>query len=95
MSPVRVVSLRSFDPALDSERLRSWLCQPHVARWWGDPNQQLQNSLQRSAETHAIIVADGAPVGYLCWQKPPQDELEAADLCIFCFAPSAARAHSL
>ena len=40
----------------------------------------LENSLQCSPENHAVIVADGTPVGYLCWQTPPQHELEAAGL---------------
>jgi len=32
------------------------------------------------AATHAIIEADGQPVGYLCWQAPSRAELAAADL---------------
>jgi aminoglycoside 6'-N-acetyltransferase len=40
----------------------------------------LENLLRYSSETHAVIVADGVPVGYLCWQRPSQDELEAAGL---------------
>ena len=78
--PIHEVRLGNFDPKLDSQRLRDWLRRAHVARWWGDPQQQLENLLRCSRETQAVIVADGAPVGYLCWQRPPQDELEAAGL---------------
>jgi aminoglycoside 6'-N-acetyltransferase len=35
---------------------------------------------QRSKATHTLITADGRPVGYLCWQRPPRDELEEAGL---------------
>ncbi len=78
--PIHEVRLETFDPELDSQRLRDWLRRPHVARWWGDHQQQFENPLWCSRETHAVIVADGVPVGYLCWQRPPQDELEAAGL---------------
>jgi aminoglycoside 6'-N-acetyltransferase len=40
----------------------------------------LEHSLGRPPETSAVIVADGAAVGYLCWQTPTRDELEAAGL---------------
>ncbi len=74
------VQLETFDPELHSRRLRDWLRRPHVARWWGDSEQKFENLLRHSRETHAVIVADGEPVGYLCWEKPSQDELEAAGL---------------
>jgi aminoglycoside 6'-N-acetyltransferase len=38
------------------------------------------HATQSAPETHALIVADGVPVGYLCWQKPTRQEVEAADL---------------
>ncbi len=78
--PIHEVRLETFDPELDSQRLRDWLRRPHVARWWGDPRQHLASLPRCSRENQAVIVADGAPVGYLCWQKPSQDELEAAGL---------------
>jgi len=31
-------------------------------------------------DTHALITADGRPVGYMCWQRPSREELEAAEL---------------
>lgn len=78
--PIREIRLETFDPDLHSHRLRDWLGRPHVARWWGDPQLALESSLRCSPEACAVIVADGAPVGYLSWQTPPQDELEAAGL---------------
>jgi aminoglycoside 6'-N-acetyltransferase len=78
--PIREVRLETFDPELHSQRLRDWLHRPHVARWWGDPQLALENSLRCSPESQAVIVADGAPVGYLCWQTPPQSELATAGL---------------
>lgn len=74
------ITLRPFDPELDSERLRDWLCRPHVARWWGNPDQELRQALQRSVDSHAVIVADGTPVGYVGWQIPTQEELAEAGL---------------
>lgn len=80
MTPIPEVYLEIFAPELHSERLDAWLHQPHVARWWGNPEQQLKKILQHPPGTHAIIVTDGTPVGYLCWQRPSQEELDAAGL---------------
>jgi RimJ/RimL family protein N-acetyltransferase len=60
--------------------LLHWLAQSHVTRWWGDAARAMQHARQCAPESHAIIVADGVPVGYLCWQEPPKEELEAAGL---------------
>jgi len=77
---MRPVRLEPFDPGQHAERLLDWLHQPHVSRWWGDPQQAMDHVMQSAPEMHALIVADGVPVGYLCWQKPPRQELEAAGL---------------
>lgn len=74
------VTLEAFDLSRDSDRLLRWLAQPHVARWWGDAARAMQHASECAPESHALIVADGTPVGYLCWQEPPREELEAADL---------------
>ena len=74
------VKLGAFEPRRDSEMLLRWLAQSHVAKWWGDPARAMEHARQCSPESHALIVADGAPVGYLCWQEPPKAELEAAGL---------------
>jgi aminoglycoside 6'-N-acetyltransferase len=74
------VTLKAFDPRQDSEMLRRWLAQSHVAKWWGDAARALEHAKRCSPESHALIVVDGAPVGYLCWQEPPKEEFEAAGL---------------
>ncbi len=74
------VTLEAFELRRDSERLLRWLAQPHVAKWWGDARRAMEHARQCAPESHALIVADGTPVGYLCWQEPPQEELEAAGL---------------
>jgi aminoglycoside 6'-N-acetyltransferase len=74
------VTLEAFDLIRDSETLLRWLAQPHVAKWWGDAARAMQHASECAPESRALIVADGTPVGYLCWQHPPKEELEAADL---------------
>jgi RimJ/RimL family protein N-acetyltransferase len=74
------VTLAAFDPRRDSEMLLRWLARSHVAKWWGDAARAMDHARQCSPESHALIVADGAPVGYLSWQEPPREELEAAGL---------------
>lgn len=74
------VILQPFEPGRDSEMLARWFTQPHVAKWWGDPGLAMQHARQCAPGSHALVVADGKAVGYLCWQAPPQEELEAAGL---------------
>ena len=77
---MRSVSLEPFDPKRHTERMLGWLHRPHVARWWGDPRQAMDHAMRTPSEAHALIVADGTPVGYLCWQRPTRGELEDAEL---------------
>jgi aminoglycoside 6'-N-acetyltransferase len=72
------VSLRDFDPALDSDLLRTWLKRPHVKEWWF--MQQAEDLVARKPDSHAMIEADGQTIGYLCWEFPPREDLEAACL---------------
>jgi len=60
--------------------LERWLRNPHVVQWWGAPDSHLSTLGQRPTDTHALITAGGKRVGYLCWQKPSREELEAAQL---------------
>ena len=80
MAQVDDVGLKVFDPQGDLRLLERWLWSPHVVRWWGTPDLHLTALGQRSRDTHAVITADGRPVGYLCWQRPSPSELEAAGL---------------
>jgi aminoglycoside 6'-N-acetyltransferase len=74
------VTLEAFDLVRDADRLLRWLAQPHVARWWGDADRAIQHARGCAPGAHALIAADGTPVGYLCWQPPPKEELDAAGL---------------
>ena len=52
----------------DFPLLRRWLAEPHVAKWWGDPDEELQGieAAVTSAETRPLIVElNGVPVAYL------------------------------
>jgi aminoglycoside 6'-N-acetyltransferase len=74
------VTLEPFDLIRDSDKFLGWLAQPHVAKWWGDAARAIQHARECVPESHALIVAEGTPVGYLCWEQPPKEELEAANL---------------
>ena len=78
---VERVSLEAFSPERHGETLAAWAQAPHVARWWGEPATQLEAALRRPVGGgDALIVADGAPVGYVRWERPAREELEAAGL---------------
>ena len=74
------VDLKVLDLQADLPLLKRWLRSPHVVRWWGTSGLHLTALAQRSRDKHAVITADGRPVGYLCWQRPSPSELEAAGL---------------
>lgn len=71
------VTLKPFQSANDVDLLARWLNEPHVLKWWGDPERNLIDAKERSADTHALIAADGKPVGYLRWQVASLRELTA------------------
>ncbi len=71
------IDLLAFDVEAHLPLLRRWLREPHVRRWWGDPDANLRESLQRpQGGGHAVIAIDGAPVGYICWQPYRREDLE-------------------
>jgi ribosomal protein S18 acetylase RimI-like enzyme len=77
----RHVELIAFSPERDLPRLHSWLQQPHVSRWWGDPAETLKEVAERPrGGGEALITAAGVPVGYVRWQVPAREELDAAGL---------------
>jgi aminoglycoside 6'-N-acetyltransferase len=52
----------------DLPLMLSWLRAPHVARWWGDPEQAIAEVRQAIAEdsTHPfVILIDAIPSGYI------------------------------
>ncbi|MBS3957512.1 MAG: GNAT family N-acetyltransferase [Clostridiales bacterium] len=75
------VELVSYCPERHGALVASWLHQPHVSRWWGDPKKAAQElSVPPAGGGEAIIAADGAPVGYVRWQTPSRSDLDAAGL---------------
>ncbi len=77
---MRKVHLTAFDRSRDLPVVAGWLRQPHVVRWWGHPEQTLIAIQHHPPVTQAMITADARPVGYLCWQRPTQEELAQAGL---------------
>ena len=75
------VQLTPFVPDRDTPLLASWLRRPHVSRWWGDPRKALEDVSRPPARGgEALIAVDGVPVGYVRWQVPTREELDAAGL---------------
>lgn len=74
------LELRAFSPK-DLEHLSVWLRAPHVARWYPAPTENLEwaTSPPDGAE-QAIIVRDGADVGYLRWQRVSRATLDELGL---------------
>jgi aminoglycoside 6'-N-acetyltransferase len=74
------VHLAEFDPSRHLALLAEWLPRPHVARWWGDPQQALAAIQEHPADTAALIEVDARPVGFVCWQRISPAERAAAGL---------------
>ncbi len=78
---IEEVRLDPFDSERDADLVLTWIHAPHVSRWWGDPAKTLSEVMERpNSGGDAIIVADDTPVGYVRWQKPSREELDAAGL---------------
>ena len=79
--PRPAVRLEAFDAVRHEPLLATWLRRPHVSRWWGDPETVLRDVRNRPEQGgHALIVADGSPVGYLRWQRASRADLDEAGL---------------
>jgi aminoglycoside 6'-N-acetyltransferase len=53
---------------IDLPRIRGWLAQPHVAKWWHDPVEQFElvsGDLEHPDVAQFIVVADEKPFAYL------------------------------
>lgn len=74
------VALQPFDPQQHLHLLGTWLSAPHVFRFWGAPNRALSEASRRKPGSAALILVDGHPIGYICWQKPSVRELAEAGL---------------
>jgi len=69
-----VRSSYTFHPlsAADLPRVRQWLAAPHVAEWWGDPDEQFElvrGDLNHPSMSQFIVAIDERPFAYLqCYQ---------------------------
>ena len=69
------IALRPVDGAVDRPMLARWLVMDHVRRWWGDPALNLADFDEMPAARHLIVVADGAPIGYIRWRHVRRQDL--------------------
>src|SRR5271169_1527889 len=61
--------------------LAEWLAQPHVARWYPNPDAHLEWTLDPPAGgANALIAGDSRPIGYLRWQKVGREALDSLGL---------------
>lgn len=77
---MRDIRLTPFDQRRDLALLAAWLRRPHVALWWGDPENALAAVRAYPPGHSALIELDGRPVGFICWNPPAPSELAAAGL---------------
>jgi aminoglycoside 6'-N-acetyltransferase len=59
--------------AADLPMVRRWLTAPHVARWWGDPDEQfalVSEDLEHPAMDQFIVASDDRPLAYLQCYDP-------------------------
>jgi aminoglycoside 6'-N-acetyltransferase len=52
----------------DLPLIASWLAEPHMAKWWGDPKEelaQIAEHLDSISVEPLIVELDGKPIGYL------------------------------
>ena len=59
--------------ALDLSLVRRWLAQPHVAQWWGDPDEQyalVSEDLNHPAMDQFIVAIGDRPFAYLQCYDP-------------------------
>jgi aminoglycoside 6'-N-acetyltransferase len=78
----------------DLPMVRGWLHEPHVRKWWGDPDEQfglVSGDMNEPAMDQHIVSLDGAPFGYLqCYRLtdwnicfgPQPDETRGIDQMI-------------
>jgi aminoglycoside 6'-N-acetyltransferase len=59
--------------AADLPMVRRWLTAPHVARWWGDPDEQfalVSEDLEHPAMDQFIVASEDRPFAYLQCYDP-------------------------
>ncbi|MBK5957978.1 GNAT family N-acetyltransferase [Rhodoplanes elegans] len=65
-----MIGLYQFRPftAADLPLMATWLARPHMAEWWGDPDEQLAlvaGDLDHPDMDQFLVLADGVPFAYL------------------------------
>ncbi|CAN7553807.1 GNAT family N-acetyltransferase [Neorhizobium sp. LjRoot104] len=63
--------------AEDFPLLATWLAEPHIAKWWGEVDEELAGIeySMTSAETRPLIAElDGRPIAYLQYYDPHLEE---------------------
>lgn len=74
----------------DLPLVRHWLGEPHVVRWWGEPDQQfdlVKSDLDEPAMDQFIVARDARPFGYLqCYDPASWDN---------CLGPQPARTRGI
>lgn len=61
----------------DLPLVRHWLAQPHVARWWGDIDQEMAEIESILTDPHVaayLMLLDGRPVGYFQHYDPNAED---------------------
>ncbi|WP_111642824.1 GNAT family N-acetyltransferase [Marinimicrobium alkaliphilum] len=74
------IELITYDPDRHYQLVANWMRQPEVARWWGNPQDNLFMLRGQPKDQCALICNEGTPVGYLSWQQPSESELRDAGL---------------
>jgi RimJ/RimL family protein N-acetyltransferase len=87
------IALLAVEPERDIELLESWLSEPGVQRWWGNPERARERIFELPPKQQSLIAvakkassmgwsASGAwqPVGYLRWTGVDRDALDEAGL---------------
>ncbi len=77
---MKKIKLQHYSSRLHLSLVESWLKQAHIARWWSNSQQALDELRQHTPEDQAMIVLNDRPVGYICWQIPTPKELHDAGL---------------
>jgi len=57
----------------DLPLVQRWLAEPHVVRWWGEPNEQfdiVSADLDEQAMNQFIVTCERRPFGYLQCYEP-------------------------
>lgn len=74
------VTLQPFQPS-HLALLAAWLKEPHVARWYPRPEDDLARAMNPPAGgSHAIVAWGTAEVGYIRWQHVDRHVLDALGL---------------